>query len=74
MQGTSENAHPYLQKEHRLLLFVDKVLSFSQVNQNIKAKDSATNLITDIRVLYLKKKLSSISDHSRYSQRFMLNC
>lgn len=55
MQGTSENAHPYLQKEHRLLLFVDKVLSFSQVNQNIKAKDSATNLITDIRVLYLKK-------------------
>ena len=54
-QGTSENAHPYLQKEHRLLPFVHKVLSFSEVKQNITAKDSANNLITDMSAVSKKK-------------------
>lgn len=71
LQDTSGNAHLDVQKEQRLLLFVHKVLSSSEVKQHIMAEDSATHhgyrSAVSIKMEYHSWSFPIL-------QHFMLNC
>lgn len=72
-QGTNKNALLHLQKEHGDSS-VRRVLTFSEVKQNVRAKRLCSQPPSSCRGAPSPQKSHSISNCFRSSQRFTVNC